>query len=140
MYKGDGEVENLFLRVKGIVEKDGKYLVIKRWVDDRIPDPFVWEFVDGVVEFGEEPDKAMLRCINEILGVDGTIKKIEYTWSQMIEETQCVGIAYLCHVSADDTQFVLPEEFGDWEWIKREQFEEYIENRFVLDDLNGVTL
>lgn len=133
-------MENIFLRVKGIIKKEDKYLVIKRWMDDRIPDPFVWEFIDGVVEFKEAPDDAMLRCINESLGVEGSIERIVYTWSQMIEETQCVGIAYLCNVSADDTQFVLPEEFGDWEWIDREQFEEYIENRFVLNDLEGIEL
>lgn len=133
-------MEKIFLRVKGIIKKEDKYLVIKRWMDDRIPDPFIWEFIDGVVEFQEAPDDAMLRCINEILGVEGNIEKIVYTWSQMIEETQCVGIAYLCSVETEDTQFVVPEEFGDWEWIEREQFEEYIENRLVLKDLESVEL
>ena len=36
---------NIYLRVKGIIKKDDKYLLVKRWVDDRIPDPFLWEFV-----------------------------------------------------------------------------------------------
>lgn len=133
-------MENLFLRVKGIIKKEDKYLIIKRWMDDRIPDPFVWEFIDGVVEFGEAPDDAMRRCISDTLGVEGEIDKIVYTWSQLMGATQCVGIAYLCHVSAEEDQFVVPEEFGEWEWIDREQFEYYIENRFVLNDLKNVTL
>ena len=32
-------MENIYLRVKGIIKQDDKYLLIKRWVDDRIPDP-----------------------------------------------------------------------------------------------------
>ena len=61
---------DIYLRVKGIIKKDGKYLLIKRWVDDRIPDPFVWEFVDMEVNFGEAPDEAMLRAMEEILSVE----------------------------------------------------------------------
>ena len=36
---------DVFVRVKGIIKRDDKYLLVKRWVDDRIPEPFVWEFV-----------------------------------------------------------------------------------------------
>ena len=49
-------MENIYLRVKGIIKQDDKYLLIKRWVDDRIPDPFLWEFVDAEVNYGEAPD------------------------------------------------------------------------------------
>lgn len=133
-------MNDLFLRVKGIVKRDDKYLVIKRWVDDRIPDPFVWEFFDGEVAHGEEPDMAVLRVIRDTISVEGAIEKIVYTWSQMIGDTQCVGLAYVCSVEADESSFVLHEEFGGWEWITREQFEEYIENRYVLKDLEGVEL
>ena len=133
-------MNDMFLRVKGIVKKNDKYLVIKRWVDDRIPDPFVWEFFDGEVMHGEAPDMAVLRVIRDVIGVEGSIEKIVYTWSQMLGDTQCVGIAYLCNVDADDDSFVLPEEFGDWEWITRDQFDYYIENSYVLKDLENVEL
>ncbi|NLL80534.1 MAG: NUDIX hydrolase [Clostridiales bacterium] len=130
---------NVFLRVKGIVKKDDKYLVIKRWMDDRIPDPFVWEFIDGEVSFGEAPDDAMSRLIQETLGVAGNIEHIVYTWSNMLGDTQCVGIAYLCSVDAD-AEFNLPEDFGGYEWVERDRFDSYIENMYVLKDLEGVEL
>lgn len=63
-------MNNLYLRVKGIVKKDGKYLVLKRYIDDRIPDPFVWEFIDGEVVWGESPDEAIHRLTTEIIGVE----------------------------------------------------------------------
>ena len=132
-------MNNLFLRVKGIVKRDNKYLVLKRWMDDRIPDPFVWEFIDGEVNFGESPDDAMTRLIDETLGVEGDIDKIVYTFSNMLGDTQCVGIAYICNVP-ETNQFSLSEEFGGYEWIERDQFEYYIENLYVLRDLEGVEL
>lgn len=131
---------DMYVKVKGIIKKDDRYLVLKRWVDDRIPDPFVWEFVDGQLEHGESPDQGVLRQIREQLGVEGAIEKIEYTWSQMLGDTQCVGIAYLCSVQAEDDSFEMSEEYGGHEWIKREEFPYYIENPYVLQDLKKAVL
>ncbi|MCH5256398.1 MAG: NUDIX hydrolase [Lachnospiraceae bacterium] len=132
---------NTYVRVKGIVKKDNKYLVIKRWVDDRIPDPFVWEFIDTEVNHGEAPDDAMLRAIHEILSIDGKIEKIEYTWSNMLADTHCIGIAYICSIEAEEEHnIVLPEEFGEYQWVTRAQIDEYVENQFVLQDLKGKAL
>ena len=132
-------MENIYLRVKGIIKQDDKYLLIKRWVDDRIPDPFLWEFVDAEVNYGEAPDEAVIRAIEEILSVEGRIERIVYTWSNMIGDSQCVGIAYICSLE-DDSNIILGEEYGEWEWVERDQFPEYIENKYVLNDLEGLEL
>ena len=129
----------IYLKVKGIIKQDDKYLLLKRWVDDRIPDPFLWEFVDAEVNYGEAPDEAMLRAIGEILSVEGKIERIVYTWSNMIGDSQCVGIAYICSIE-DDSSIVLGEEYGEWEWVARDQFPEYIANKYVMNDLEGVEL
>ena len=134
-------MESTFVRVKGIIKKDDKYLLLKRWVDDRIPDPFVWEFVDVEVNHGEAPDEAVLRAIHEMLSIDGKIEKIEYTWSNVLGETHCIGIAYICSIPEEEERhIVLGEEYGEYEWVTRDQFESYIENQFVLQDLKGKTL
>ena len=39
--------------VKGIVQYQDSYLAVERWYDDRIFDPYQWEFIDGEMEFGE---------------------------------------------------------------------------------------
>ncbi len=134
-------MQSTFLRVKGIIKKDDRYLLLKRWVDDRIPDPFVWEFIDAEVNHGEAPDDTVLRAINEQLSVEGKIDKIEYTWSNMLGDTHCVGIAYICSIAeADEANIVLSEEFGEWIWVTREEIPEYIENQYVLKDLEGKAL
>lgn len=134
-------MKNTYVRVKGIIKKGDTYLLIKRWVDDRIPDPFVWEFIDAEVNHGESPDDTVLRAIRDLLSVEGKIDKIEYTWSNLLGDTHCVGIAYLCSIKEEDEpNIVLSEEYGEWKWVPREQFPDYIENQYVLKDLEGKTL
>lgn len=132
-------MEKIVLKVKGIVKKEDKYLVVKHWYDDRIPDPFMWEFIDGEVAFGESPVKAMQRSIMECLSVQGTVIKPVYTWSNLVGDTQIVGVSFLCEVG-DEEEFNLGEDFGAYEWIKKEEFEDYIENQYVRNDIMGVEL
>lgn len=134
-------MKNTYLRVKGIIKKGDKYLIIKRWVDDHIPEPFVWEFIDAEVNHGEAPDDTVLRAINEQLSVEGKIERIVYTWSNMLGDTQCVGIAYVCSIKEEDeSNIVLSEDFGEWMWVTREEIPYYIENQYVLKDLEGKKL
>lgn len=134
-------MKNTYVRVKGIIKKGDTYLLLKRWVDDRIPEPFVWEFIDAEVEHGEAPNDAMAKAIMELLSVHGTINKVEYTWSQLLGESHCVGIAYLCSLTEDEeANIVLPEEYVGYEWVKRKDFPHYIENQYVLKDLEGKKL
>ena len=127
------------VRVKGIIKKEEKYLVLKRWYDDRIPDPFMWEFIDGEVNFGEKPDAAVVRNIFECLNVEGSIDKISYTWSNVVGDTQIIGIAYLCSITENE-EFNLSEAFGGYEWIEKADFESYIENQYVLKDILSASL
>lgn len=53
--------------VKGIVQKDDKFLAVEKWYDDNIIDPYQWEFVDGETEFGESPDAG---CVTYHSGAD----------------------------------------------------------------------
>jgi 8-oxo-dGTP pyrophosphatase MutT (NUDIX family) len=118
--------------VKGIVQFDDKYLVVRKWYDDRVSEPYQWEFIDGAIEFKEEPDKAVLRIIYEQTGLSATIDKILYTWSFMTGDVFNIGISYLCRVSFDE--IVLSEELVDSNWIMKFEMENYIDSR-VLEDI-----
>lgn len=126
------------VKVKGIIKKDNKYLVLKHWYDDRIPEPYMWEFVDGTVEFGEPPEDAVLRQIQECLGVTASADRVAYTWSHVVGDTHIIGIAFLC--TAEESDYTLTEDYGGFEWIERDKFEEYIENQYVLNDIRDAEL
>ena len=39
-------MDQIVIKVKGIVKHEDKYLVVKQWYDDRILDPYRCQFID----------------------------------------------------------------------------------------------
>ena len=89
-------MERFKLLVKGIVRYQDTYLVVERWYDDRIFDPYQWEFLDGVLEFGETPEAALVREIREELSaeirVDTFLHTVDYDYPQFHLTMHC----YMC--------------------------------------------
>jgi 8-oxo-dGTP pyrophosphatase MutT (NUDIX family) len=123
--------------VKGVVQYEDKYLTVCRWYDDRVSEPYQWGFMDGTIDFGEEPDKAVLRIITEQTGLSATIDRILYTWSFMTGDVFNIGISYLCRVSFDDV--ILSEELVDSKWLLKEDLQMYIDSR-VYEDIDEAQL
>lgn len=123
--------------VKGVIQYEDKYLVVRKWYDDRVSEPYQWEFIDGEIEFGEEPDKAVLRIINEQTGLSAVMDRILYTWSFMTGEVFNIGISYLCKVAFDEV--VLSEDLVDERWIVKEEMEGYLSSK-VLEDIEKADL
>jgi ADP-ribose pyrophosphatase YjhB (NUDIX family) len=117
--------------VKGVVRYDDRYLTVCRWLDDNVSDPYQWGFIDGAIEFGERPDKAVLRIIAEQTGLSATIERILYTWSFMTGDVFNIGISFLCRVPFDET--VLSEDLVNSRWLLKEELEGTIDNRVLAD-------
>lgn len=132
-------MHGIFVKVKAIIIKERKFLLVKKWNDDRILDPFYWEFPECEVAYGESPEDAVLRLLEESLGSSGVIKKLVYTWSQMIGDSQCIGIAYECEIcDSEEGQFVLSEEMGGYCYASLKELPDYIENSNLLRDIQKV--
>ena len=121
----------------GVIQYEDKYLAVHKWYDDRVSEPFQWEFIDGVIEFGEDPDKAVLRSIYEQTGLSATIDRILYTWTFMTGEVFNIGISYLCRVTFNDV--ILSEDLVDSRWISKEEMEGYLDSK-VLEDIEKAEL
>lgn len=126
-------MEKYRIIVKGIVRYEDKYLVVNRWYDDRIAEPYQWEFIDGTIEFGEAPERALLRHITEQTGLSVTIDRLLYTWSFLTGDVFNVGISYLCIATMDTV--LLSEELTGHRWLHRDEFEDFI-NPKILEDIN----
>ena len=126
--------------VKGIVKKDDKYLIVEKWYDDNIIDPYQWEFLDGEAEFGESPDAAVVRLIQEQTGLTSVVGRVLYTWTFMVGSVCNLGLSYLCYTEMDEDSVVLSEDLNDSRWITEEEFELYITNKRMLQDLEQADL
>lgn len=124
--------------VKGILRFEDKYLIIQKWYDDRIQNPYQWEFVDGKLEFGENPDKGVIRLIEENTGLSADIEKILYTWSFMVGDVCNIGISYLCMTPLDEV--ILAEELNEYKWVSKDEIASYIENKDVIADIERIEL
>lgn len=127
-------MEKYRIMVKGIVRFEDKYLLVEKWYDDRILEPYQWEFIDGQIEFGEEPDKAVVRLINEQVGLKTAIDRIAYTWSYMVGDVHNIGISYECMALTGEV--LLSEELHDYRFVDKEEFREYITNPKLLTDVS----
>ena len=126
--------------VKGIVQRGSEFLAIEKWYDDNIVEPYQWEFIDGEAEFGESPDSAVIRVIQEQTGLTAVVDRILYTWTFMIGSECNLGIAYLCLTDMEKDEVLLSEELHDAKWIEPVQFEEYIHNKRMLADLESAEI
>ena len=131
-------MERYRILVKGIVKKDNKFLVVQKWFDDNISDPYRGEFIDAEAEFGESPDIAVIRAINEQTGITAIVDRILYTWTFVLGTECSLGLAYLCLTDEDDV--ILSEELNGAEWIEGMDFDKYIHNKSMLEDLEKAEL
>lgn len=126
--------------VKGIVQKDNKFLIVEKWYDDNIVDPYQWEFVDGEAEFRESPDAAVVRIIQEQTGLTSVVDRILYTWTFMIGSECNLGLSYLCLTDMDEDTVVLSEDLNNAKWIEADEIEDYINNKRMIEDLKNAEL
>ncbi len=130
-------MEKYRILVKGIVQYEDKYLIVRRWYDDRVLEPYQWGFIDGALEFGEAPDKAILRVVAEQTGLSVVLDRILYTWSFMTGEVFNIGISYLCRGTM--TEVLLSEELVESKWVPKEELESYVDRK-ILEDLEAAEL
>lgn len=119
--------------VKGIIKCGDEYLLVKKWYDDCITEPYEWEFVDAKIEVGESPDNAVDQLVSDATFLMVAEKKILYTWIYNAGETSYIGLAYLCEVESDVV--ILNEELQEYRWVKKEEFADYITNEDILRDI-----
>jgi len=95
--------------VAALIRRDGRLLVCQRTRHQTMP--LKWEFPGGKIEPGEEPKAALVRELDEELGVQASIGR----------EVACVPHQYRSGASVELHFFLV------------EQFEGEIENRIFRD-------
>lgn len=105
--------------VKGVIVHEGRALIVKRSDHDEVG-AGTWECAGGKIEFGENLESALVREIEEEVGIDVAVEKILFATSFNTDPTrQVVILTYLCR--PNHIKVALSEEHVDYKWATKEQ-------------------
>ena len=109
-------MEDFKISVKGFVAKDGKFLVVKRTMNDAHK-PGVWEPPGGRLDNGESPFLGLKREIKEETNLDVEILNPLSVEHFVREDGQKITmIFFLCRALNGNVK--LTEEHSDFEWVE----------------------
>ncbi|MGX6445827.1 NUDIX hydrolase [Neobacillus sp. K501] len=113
------KANNIVVAVKGVILNKDRVLIVKRADDDEVGGG-TWECVGGKIEFGEDLESALVREIEEEVGLNVTVEKILYATTFKTNPTrQVVILTYLCRT--DNNTVALSEEHIEYQWATKDQ-------------------
>ncbi len=126
------------IAVRGLIEKSGKYLLLERAKPAR-GEMGYWELPGGGLDFGESPEAALRREIDEETGLTVEICEPLRIWHHLRgDSVQIIGMTSRCKWLSGDVR--LSDEHLDYAWLTLDQirqkkiFPELLEE---LSDFNG---
>lgn len=123
-----------------IKDSEGNILIAKRNDPNLIEAHGKWELVGGKVEFGEDPEDAIIREVREETGLEVKVLKLlpklhTRIWNKAGEQHQVFLCAYECEIIGGDLhdeefdpgisalQFIKPEQLDRFEFIGPKEIE-----------------
>lgn len=111
------------IAVRGVIMHKGKFLLMKRSKIARGEHGY-WELPGGGLDFGEAPEEALKREVQEEVQMDVEVIKPLSVWHYVRKNNlQIIGFTYLC-TTKDDT-VTLSDEHLEHTWIQHDQIEAY---------------
>lgn len=99
--------------------EDETYLLLKRSMTKDFA-PGVWECVTGRVDQGEGFDEALVREVQEEIGVEVVPAYIlgttHFYRGTAVPENELIGIIYLCMLT-DSTPITISQEHDEYRWL-----------------------
>lgn len=109
---------NLVVSIKGIVEKEGKILLLQNERDE-------WELPGGGIELKETPEECVIREIQEEVNIHCKVTKIVDSWVyEVLPERYVIIVTYFCEpLRANLEEIKISHEHSDLRWVPLEEIE-----------------
>ena len=118
------------ITVCGFIHHKGKMLWLQRAATKKFL-PNKWELIGGHVENWESLEGALIREIQEEIGVTVIVWDILHAFTyQKNETTQSVEVIYLCEILHPENITLHPEDHQCFKWITKEE----VQNTYQDDD------
>lgn len=111
----------LFVAAAALIDQSGRILVQKR--PEGKPMAGLWEFPGGKVEAGETPEAALVRELEEELGIgvkEPDIEPVAFA-SEAVEDQHLILLLYICRKWTGDIQSA---ESLDMQWLPVEAIQD----------------
>lgn len=108
-----------------ILNKEGKFLLIQRGKKSK-NEVGMWGFPGGALEFGETIEEAIIREVQEELGVKiKPLKKLAPVNHRIPNEKQhWVAVPYICQLVSGRPKIKEPDKISDMRWLSLEDARE----------------
>ena len=108
------------IRVVGIVSRGDDILLLKR-SQGRVEGDPVWELPTGKITFGEQPEEAIVRSIDEYLGV--SVENLELkdviTFVALSGASRLYNLYIVYNITlSDDAKFTLSDRYSQYKYLK----------------------
>ncbi len=116
------------IRVAGIIQNGREVLIMKK-AQGRVDSAPIWELPTGKIKFGEQPEEAMDRMLEEYLGVEVTEKTelkdvITFLAPQGSSQLSNLYIIYTVKL-AESTKIIPQERYTAYKYIKTDELAGY---------------
>ncbi len=116
------------IRVVGLIKNEEGVLIFKR-SRGRSESPVFWELPTGKIKFGEQPEEAMARSLNEYTGLDATSLKLRDVITFLATED-----------SSQLSNLYIIYEIGISSEAKPNPHDRYTAYKYLKENSNGVRL
>ncbi len=132
------EQHSFRIAVRGLIEREGCFLLLKRSKPAR-GELGYWELPGGGLDFGESPEQALHREIDEETGLTVSIAEPLCVWHHLRDHSvQIIGMTLRCQYRAGTVR--LSSEHEDYAWLTIEEIKQKKVFPELLKELESIKI